>query len=186
MTALPSLFVAVALLLAGCAGGEVRGTGSPTGTPMLAGFLPGSPDVVQVAVEDRAPVEGVELVGPGGRVYAALAVQHGDILYDQDRYGYTRGYQPGYYNPPYDLRVGAFGSSAGHVGGGVGIGIPFYGADETIQRPVAVKSLARITVEDMDAYKATWQQWRTRIRFAGGRMIEIPAPPPPVPAPAKG
>ncbi|MBX6323398.1 MAG: hypothetical protein IRY94_16360 [Rhodospirillaceae bacterium] len=181
-SALSRLFLAaaLALALAGCASGEMRGTG-PAGTPLLAGFVPGSANVVQVTVEDREPVDRVELVGPDGRTYAAPTVEHSQILYDQDRYGYTRGYRPGYYNPPYDLRVGAFGSSAGHVAGGVGFGIPFYGADETIQRPVGVKSLARITVDDMNAYEAGWQQWRTRIRFADGRVIEIPAPAPPPP-----
>jgi hypothetical protein len=45
-----------------------------------------------------------------------------------------------------------------------------------------VKSVARITVGDLDGYKAGWQQWHTRVHFQDGRVIELPAPQPPMPA----
>jgi hypothetical protein len=181
------IVAALAAALAGCTGqgSDVRGDGSLRGTPMVIGFVPKTPNLVQVVVEDRAPVQQVELRGPAGQAYWAESVDSKQIVYDQDLYGYTRGYRPGYYNPPYDLGVGAFGSTTGHLGGGVGTGVPFYSANETVPRPVAMKSIARIAVEDMAGYKATWQQWRTRVHFEGGRVIELEAPQPPMPLPPK-
>jgi hypothetical protein len=179
------IVAALAAALAGCTGqgSDVRGSGSLGGTPMIVGFVPSKPNLVQVVVEDRAPVQQVELRGPAGQAYWAESVDRKQIVYDQDLYGYTRGYRPGYYNPPYDVSVGTFGSTTGHLGAGAGA--PFYSANETVPRPVAMKSIARITVEDIAGYKATWQQWRTRVHFEDGRVIELPAPQPPMPLPPK-
>jgi hypothetical protein len=181
----PLVLCAAFLALAACSGQSgVSGTGSPGGTPILAGFVPNSGNLLQVMVEDRSPVEQVELIGPDGRVYVAQTVTRDPIIYDQDRYGYTRGYPPGYYQSPLNVGVGGFSTSTGHSGVGLGFGLGFAGNGyDTVQREVAVKSIAQIAVADMAYYTETWQQWRARIRLAepggGARYIEIPAPQPP-------
>jgi hypothetical protein len=172
-------FAAISLGLAACTGSG----GSPGGTPILVGFVPGSGNLVQVTAEDIWPADRVELVGPAGQVYAASEVSTSPLTYRQDRYGYTRGYLPGYYDTPRKVGVGAFGAATGHTGGV--LGGRDYGVYDTVERQRAVKSMARIAVADMAAYKATWQDWRTRIRFRDSlgatRTVEIEAPPPPMP-----
>ncbi len=38
---------------------------------LVAGFLAATPDVIELRVTDRQPVDKVELLAPGGRVYLA-------------------------------------------------------------------------------------------------------------------
>jgi hypothetical protein len=179
---------AAGLALAACGGPRTTtGTAAAAGTPILASFAPNTTNVVQVAVQDRRPVEQVELFAPDGRVYVAQTITRDQLVEVYDRYGYTRGYPPGYYEyPRAGIGVGVFGGSSGRVGTSVGIGIPLGGYD-TVEREVGYKSIARIPVDDMGFYQATWQQWRMRISFAepagGRRYIEVEAPPPPRPVP---
>lgn len=178
---------AAALTLAACGGPRTTtGTASETGTPILARFAPNTTNVVLVAVQDRRPVDQVELIAPDGRVYLAQTITRDQIVESYDRYGYTRGYPSGYSEYPYGPRVGVgvgvFGGSHSGVGTSIGLGFPL-GGSRTVERAVGYKSVARIPLDDMAYYEATWQQWRTRIRFAepegGARFIEIEAPPPP-------
>jgi hypothetical protein len=179
--------VAAALALAACGGPRTTtGTASELGTPIMARFAPNTTDVVLVSVQDRRPVDQVELIAPDGRVYLAQTITRDQIVESYDRYGYTRGYPSGYSDYPYGPRlgvgVGVFGGSSGGIGTSVGLGFPI-GGRSTVEREVGYKSLARIPIDDMAYYEATWTQWRTRIRFAepegGARFIEIEAPPPP-------
>jgi hypothetical protein len=178
---------AAALALAACGGPRTTtGSGSAAGTPILASFAPNSTNVVQVSVQDRRPVDQVELIAPDGRVYLAQTVTRDQVVETYDRYGYTRGYPPGYSEYPYGPRagvgVGVFGGSSGGFGTSIGLGFPL-GGRSTVEREIGYKSVARIPIDDMAYYGATWQQWKTRIRFAepegGARFIEIEAPPPP-------
>jgi hypothetical protein len=172
------------LALAACGPRTTTGSASAAGTPILASFAPSTLNVVQIAVQDRRPVEQVELIAPDGRVYVAQTITRDQIVDVYDRYGYTRGYPPGYYEYPYGPRVGVgvFGGTSGRFGTSVGIGVPLGGYD-TVERAVGYKSIARIPIDDMAFYEATWQQWRTRISFdepgGGNRYIEIEAPAPP-------
>lgn len=184
------LALAVAgLTLAGCTR-TTTGSTAVGGTPIVASFAPNTTNVVQVAVEDRRPVEQVELIAPNGRVYVAQTITRDQLVDVYDRYGYARGYPPGYSEYPYGPRagvgVGVFGGSSGRVGTSIGLGFPLGGYD-TVERQVGYKSIARIPVDDMGFYQATWQKWRMRIRFnepgGGNRFIEIEAPPPPRPVP---
>jgi hypothetical protein len=174
------------LALAACGSRTTTGSASATGTPILASFAPDSRNVVQVAVQDRRPVDQVELLAPDGRVYLAHTITRDQLVDTYDRYGYTRGYPPGYYEYPYGPRmgvgVGVFGGSSGRIGTSIGLGFPL-GGGGTVEREVGYKSIARIPIDDMGFYAATWRQWRMRISFAepagGARYIEIEAPPPP-------
>lgn len=155
-----------ALLLAACAGDDRR---EPIASPVAVRFAADAADVIEAEVTDRQPVDRVELAGPDGRVVPAY-----QILRDTAAEAGV-GLRP-------SIGVGVSGGSSSRVGVGVGIGFPIGGFERPAEPP-PVRSLARLRVPDMAAYRAAWPRWTLRIRLgtpeAGFRFMEVPAPRPP-------
>ena len=155
-----------ALLLAACAGDDRP---APIASPVAARFVADMADVIEVEISDRQPVDQVELLAPDGRVIPAYQILRETAVEA------GVGLRP-------SIGVGVSGGSSSRVGVGVGIGFPIGGFERPADAP-RVRSLARLRVPDMAAYRAAWPHWVLRIRLgtpeAGLRFMEIPAPRPP-------
>jgi hypothetical protein len=153
-------------LLAGCSSGSVAEGGAPN---VLARFPPnGAADIVQVTVTDRLPARSIELVGPGGMVQPAYAINSETA---------PRGDYGG--GPSFGLGVG--GGSRG-FSSGVGIGLPFGSIGSGSSSAGATVSNGYVRLPDRGFYLQTWRDWRVRVRLGdppGDRVIEVEAPPPP-------
>ncbi len=161
------LRLALLCLLAACSSGGGSGGIAQTAN---ASFAPGAPDVLEVRLTDRLPLESAQLVAPDGRFFPAREIERDRIVEQYPRAA------PGF-------GVGVFGGSSGHVGTSVGVGFPIggYGSGP---RETRVQSLARIPVGDMAGYRAGWQHWKIRLQVGtpeagNARTMEIPAPRPP-------
>jgi len=161
-------FLALALLvLAACA---EQAPSPPPAPPMTVGFAADMPDVIQVSMIDRQPVEQATLLAPDGRSFVAYQISRDQIAVAQDP-GIAAG-----------VGMGVFGGSANGISSGFGIGFPLFGSPPPPAVPV-VQSHALIHVEDMAAYRAGWQQWKLRLRMGSPETtehdVEFPAPRPP-------
>jgi hypothetical protein len=140
--------------------------------PVVSGFSTSEKDTLEIQVTDPQPVTLVELTAPDGRVFLSDAI-------DRERVVLQGGYG---YGP--DVGVGVGVGSGGHtgVGAGVGIGFPFViGGPSEPRRPL-VRSVARVRIGDMPAYRAQWQQWKLHVHLGeapDGRVLEEAAPMPP-------
>ncbi len=158
-----------AALLIGCAGGGgPRDAAAPS--PVTAGFLAEAPDVVEVRVTDRQPVDKVELYSPDGRVYLAHRIDREKVAAEQGPY------------TGLGVGVGMSGGSQTRVGTSIGLGFPLGG----MERPPYESqyySVALVRVDDMAGYQAGWRRWVVRIRLGtpetSFRFMEFPAPRPP-------
>jgi len=173
----PILILFSAILTAGCANqpGPPSAVSGAT-NPVVSSFSTSEKDTLEIQVTDPQPVTAVELAAPDGRVFPADAIDRTRVI-SQGGYGYGYGYGP-------EVGVGVAGGG-GHtgVGVGVGIGFPFVigGASEPPRQPL-VRSVARVRVGDMPAYRAQWQQWKLRVHLGEGpdeHVLEEPAPMPP-------
>ena len=155
------------LLLSAC---SQRATPLPAPPPLTVGFAAATPDVVEVTMLDRQPVEQASLVGPDGHAIAAYRISR-----DRRAVATDPGIAAG-------LGLGVFGGSSGGVATGFGIGFPLFGSPPPTPEPV-VQSHALIRVEDMKAYRADWQKWKLHLRLGSPetseRDVEFPAPRPP-------
>src|SRR5262249_6383563 len=153
--------------------------GSPGGVagatnPVVSSFSTSEQDTLEIQVTDPQPVTAVELAAPDGRVFLADAIDRTRVIQGGDGQGSGR-----------EVGVGVGVGRGGHsgVGAGVGIGFPLVigGASEP-PRPPLVRSVARVRVGDMPAYRAQWQQWKLRVHLGEGpdeHVLEEPAPMPP-------
>ncbi len=139
--------------------------------PVTAGFVAGYPTIIEVKIRDTEAAEQVELVAPGGAAAAA---------YQMDE---TRQVSIPQQDSGIDIGIVATGGSSSHVRTGIGIGFPIFGSAEAPKPVTEVLTRARLRVADPAAYRADWQHWVIRIRFAIGkpteRKMEMAAPAPP-------
>jgi hypothetical protein len=193
------LTVAVALAMAGtlagalsgCQGGGVGGLGGPRAaaqsSPQVAYAGNG---VIEVVATDQRPMR-VELVGPSGPIAATVSVHRETI--DPNPYGSQVAQAP-MISPFVGFGFGsARWSRSTHSGSGVFLGVPPYG----FRRPYpygypygsaaaapppdggAMRSTARVTLDDPAAYERQWQTMRVRVRFGDATdASELPAPSP--------
>ena len=163
----PAFLAAGFILLAACTQRE-----PPPAPPRLTtGFAAGLPNVVEVTMTDPQPVEQASLIDAQGKAVAAYQVSH-DNLAATSQPGIAAG-----------LGFGIFGGTYNNgVSQGFGLGFPFFGTLPAPAEPV-VRSHALIRVDDMQAYRSSWQNWKLHFRMGtpeiGERVVEFPAPRPP-------
>ena len=155
------------LLLSACA--QHKGA-TPAPPPLTVGFAAGLPDVIEVTMTDRQPVQQASLVPPGGKPIEAYQISRDRLAAASDP-GIAAG-----------LGMGIFGGSSGGVSTGFGIGFPLFGSPPPPAEPV-VQSHALIRIDDMKAYRAGWPQWKLHLHMGSPetseRDVEFPAPRPP-------
>ena len=163
--------ILAALLLAACSssnsGGGYGGTSSPYATG--AHFVTDDPTVIEVTVRDPLPVARVVLVDPTGAETEAFDLQRD-----------TQTYRSGGAPQP-SMGVGVFGGSSGHVGTGIGIGIPIFSSGPSNTASTVVDSRARVRIANPVLYRTTWQSWKLRAELDDGhnkRTIEMVPPKP--------
>ncbi len=123
-------------------------------------------EIIVIALDDVRSFDAAALVAPDGSEIAAFQI-------DRDREISRDAVQPS---------VGT-GVSGGSGGFGVGVGLSFpLGNDDPDE--IGYRSVAKIRVPDMPAYRAGWQDWVLRIHqpaedIWNERTLELPAPEPP-------
>ena len=155
------------LLLAACSSNNGGGGGTPYSSN--AHFLASDPTVVEVNVRDPLPVARVFLVDPTGAETAAYDIQRDRQVYHSDG------------GPRPTVGVGVAGGSSGHVGTGIGIGIPIFSSGSNYSSEV-VDSTAKVRISNPVLYRSSWQSWKLRVELEDGpnkRTIEM-APPKPL------
>ena len=162
------LAIAVAIGLGACAGESPPP--APASRPSFtAGFLAGSPDTVEVTLEDRQPIEKAELLAPDGTALAADKISSDRTITRQDQDGLGIG-------------IAAEGGSSDPLHTDIGVSLPLFGTAEPSPAE-AYASRALIRVPDMAAYRAGWQRWTLRLLLGSPtgteRKVELPAPRPP-------
>ena len=162
------LAAALAAGLAACAD-EGPAPAPPSRPTFTAGFLAGSPDTVEVTLEDRQPIEKAELLAPDGTTLAAGRVSTGRTITREDQDGFGIG-------------VTAEGGSSDPVHTDVGVSLPLFGTAQPSPAEFYA-SRALIRIPDMAAYRAGWQRWKLRLLLGSPtgteRNVELPAPRPP-------
>jgi hypothetical protein len=163
------LLLTALLLPAGCAAEKpVPLSNAPP--PLETGFLPGSPDMVEVTLRDPQPVVAAALIDPEGHAFPA-----GPIAYARESEAPSEGIPP-------QVELGAAGGSAGLDSAGVGIGFPVFGSPGS---PAGSVMASRFTIRiiDMEAYRASWQKWKFHLTLgstkSNRRDIEFLGPRPP-------
>ncbi|MFO1062174.1 MAG: hypothetical protein U1E53_35035 [Dongiaceae bacterium] len=155
-------------------GSVTYGGPNQPGAPITAAFVPGYPPQIEVRIRDPQPAEAVALVTPDGRVLPAPRIETSRIYQGAGGDG-SAPFLPG-------IGLGIWGGSGGHVGTGIGIGLPLGGIDYG-PATEAVVSVARLSPDDPAAYRATWPRWTIRIQLGNPatilRKVEIAAPRPP-------
>lgn len=162
----------VILALAACEGSGGGGgvSGEDGRTPEASAFFLNGEDTIEVRGFGRMPLDHAELIAPDGMAQTALDRRNERVADD-------------YASRP---TVG-IGGGGGSRGAGVGVGLSFPILDD---RPAGVwyRSRASFPILDMALYRATWRDWRIRMRFQGvdgpARQVEVPAPEPPGPPPS--
>ena len=155
------------LLLSAC---SQRAVPPPAPPPLTVGFAAGTPDVVQVTMLDRQPVEQASLIDPDGHAIAAYQIDRDRLAAASDP-GIAAG-----------LGFGVLGGSSGGVSQASESDFPCSARRPPTPEPV-VQSHALIRVADMKAYRAGWQHWKLHLRLGSPetseRDVEFPAPRPP-------
>lgn len=128
------------------------------------------PTVIQLVVSDPLPVTRMVLIDPSGVETAAY-----DIQRDSQTYHSNGGPRP-------SVGVGVFGGSGGHVGTGIGIGIPIFSSGSSGYSGTMVDSLAMVRIPNPVLYRTTWQSWKLRAELDDGRgntrIVEMVPPQP--------
>jgi hypothetical protein len=162
------LAAALAAGLAACAE-ESPAPAPPSRPSFTAGFLAGSPDTVEVTLEDRQPIEKAELLAPDGTTLSAERISTDRTVTRQDQGGLGIG-------------IAAEGGSSDPVHTDVGVSLPLFGTAQPSPAE-AYDSRALIRIPDMAAYRAGWQHWTLRLLLGSPtgteRKVELPAPIPP-------
>lgn len=162
------------LVLAACSnnsgGGGYGGVGSGNGSYAAnAHFLADDPTVIEVTLRDPLPVARAFLVDPTGVETAAY-----DIQRDKQVYNSGGGPRP-------SVGVGVFGGSSGHIGTGIGIGVPIYSSGNSGYSSSVTDSTAKVKIANPVLYRSTWQQWKLRLELDDGRnsrTVEVVPPTP--------
>ncbi|MEZ5833031.1 MAG: lipoprotein [Dongiaceae bacterium] len=176
-TILPILAI---LLLAACSsssnygggGSGYGGAGSGSvNTPYAtdAHFLANDPTVIELKVRDPLPVARVVLVDPTGKETAAYDIQRDKQVYRSDG------------GPRPSVGVGVAGGSSGHIGTGIGIGIPLFSSGQSNYTSTVVDSTAKVKIGNPVLYRESWQHWVLRAELDDGqnkRTIEMVPPKP--------
>jgi hypothetical protein len=139
-----------ALLLPAACGAEKPLQLSSAPPPLETGFLPDSPDMVEVTLRDLQPVMAAVLIDPEGHAFPV-----GPITYERELEGSSAGIPP-------QVEMGASGGSAGLDSAGIGIGLPVFGSQGAPAGSVMVSRFT-IRIADMDAYRASWQKWKFHV-----------------------
>jgi hypothetical protein len=165
------------LMLAACSGNSggsgYGGSGSGSSNAPYganAHFLASDPTVIEVAVRDPLPAARVFLIDPTGAETAAYDIQRDRQTYHSDNYG-----------PRPSVGVGVFGGSSGHVGTGIGIGIPLFSSGPSSYTAAVVDSTAKVKISSPVLYRESWQNWKLRVEFEDGsnaRTLEMVPPKP--------
>lgn len=162
------LSIALPLLAACTAEKPVQLSSAPP--PLETGFLPDSPDMVEVTLRDPQPVVAAALIDPEGQAFPA-----GPIAYARESEAPSEGIPP-------QVELGASGGSAGLDSAGVGVGFPVFGSPGTPGGSVTVSRFT-IRIADMAAYRASWQKWKFHLTLgstkSNQRDIEFLGPRPP-------
>jgi hypothetical protein len=160
------VLVAAVLLTSACA---ERATPPHAPPPLSVGFASDLPDVIEVTMVDRQPVEQASLIGAGGKTIIAYWIDRDRLVVAGDS-----GIAPG-------LGLGIVGGSSGGISSGFGIGFPFFGSPPATD--TVVRSRAFIRLDDMKAYRLDWPNWKLHLRLGSPetseRDVEFPAPRPP-------
>jgi hypothetical protein len=160
------ILVAAMLLTNACA---ERAVPPPAPPPLSVGFSRDLPDVIEITMVDRQPVEQASLIGPGGKTIMAYRIDRDRLVVAGDS-----GIAPG-------LGLGILGGSSGGISSGFGIGFPFFGAPPASD--TVMRSHALIRLDDMKAYRLDWPNWKLHLRLGSPetseRDVEFPAPRPP-------
>lgn len=157
------------LVLAACEGSS-GASSQDARTPEASTFFLTGEDTLEVRGFGRMPLDHAELIAPDGTTQTALDRNNERVADD-------------YVSRP-SVGVGGAGGSRGAA---VGVGLSFPILED---RPAGVwyRSRASFPVLDMALYRATWRDWRIRMRFQGAdgqmRQVELPAPEPPGPPPS--
>jgi len=191
-----ALAVAAALALGGCQGlgalplgpGPGLGAAAPATQVSYAGG-----GALEVVSTDPRPITRVEVVGPAGPITASVSVHRETV-------DPTSG-QSAMAPPPAGPSVGV-GFGAGRwsrprrSGSGVYLGVSPYGYPRPFGYPGygpayapgygspdpgsgAMRSTARVTLDDPVAYERQWRSATVRVRFGDDSTpTELPAPPP--------
>jgi hypothetical protein len=163
------LLLAALLLPAACTA-ERPAPLSSAPPPLETGFLPDSPDMVEVTLRDPQPVVAAALIDPEGHAFPA-----GPIAHARESESSSEGITP-------QVELGASGGSAGVDSAGIGVGFPVFGSPGA---PAASVMVSRFTIRiaDMDAYRASWQKWKFHLTLgstkSNRRDIEFLPPRPP-------
>jgi hypothetical protein len=159
-----------ALLLPAACAAEKPVPLSSAPPPLETGFLPGSPDMVEVTLRDPQPVVAAALIDPEGHAFPA-----GPIAYARESEAPSEGIPP-------QVELGAAGGSAGLDSAGVGIGFPVFGSPGSPAGSVMASRFS-IRIADMDAYRASSQKWKFHLTLgstkSNQRDIEFLGPRPP-------
>jgi hypothetical protein len=163
------------LMLAACSGNSggsgYGGAGSGNASyGANAHFLASDPTVIEVTVRDPAPVSRVILIDPTGAETAAYDIQRD-----------TQTYHSGNYGASPSVGVGVFGGSSGHVGTGIGIGVPIFSSGPSNYSSAVVDSTAKVRISNPVLYRTSWQSWKLRVEFGDGsnaRTVEVVPPRP--------
>lgn len=160
------------LALAACEGSSGGGASTQDArAPEASAFFLTGEDTIEVRGFGRLPLDHAELIAPDGTTQTALDRRSERVADD-------------YYAGRPTVGVGGAGGSRGSAVG-VGISLPVFE-----DRPAGVwyRSRASFPILDMALYRATWRDWRIRLRFQGTddrmRQVELPAPEPPGPPPS--
>jgi hypothetical protein len=165
-----SILVLAVLLLAACSsnnGGSGYGGGPLYTTD--AHFLTDDPTVIELTVRDPLPVTRMVLVDPTGAETEAY-----DIQRDRQTYRSDGGPRP-------SVGVGVAGGSSGHIGTGIGIGIPIFSSQPGPTAVSVVDSTAKVRIGNPVLYRSSWQTWKLRAELDDGtakRTIEMVPPKP--------
>lgn len=159
------------LLLTACSnyGGGGSGYGG-TGHATDAHFLKDDPTVIEVTVRDPLPVTRVVLVDPTGAETQAYDIQRD-----------TQTYRSGGYGASPNVGVGVFGGSSGHIGTGIGIGVPIFSSGQSGYDRTVVDSTAKVRISNPVLYRSSWQDWKLRAELGedgSKRTIELVPPKP--------
>jgi hypothetical protein len=115
-------------------------------------------------------VSRVILIDPTGAETAAYDIQRD-----------TQTYHSGNYGGSPSVGVGVFGGSSGHVGTGIGIGVPIFSSGPSNSSSVVVDSTAKVKISNPVLYRTSWQSWKLRVEFGDGsnaRTVEVVPPRP--------
>ncbi len=193
------LTVAVALALAsplaGCQGaGGLPGLGGPgaaqPSTPGVVSYAGNG--ALEVVSTDPRPITRIEVIGPSGPIGATVSVHRETV--DPNPYGGQVAAAPPMVSPFFGVGFGTGRwSRSRYRGSGVYLGVPPYGVGRRYPYPGAyqgygaapeprggaMRSTARVTLDDPAAYERQWRNATVRVHYGDAPdATDLPAPAP--------